>query len=385
MKSYLIDLECTKCGSRNSAEVLQNLCACGGPLFPRYDLKRIAGVVTREDFSYRVHSLWRYKELLPIRNEANQVSLFEGFSPLIESRTIARELGMYSLSFKDESYNPTASFKARGLSVAVSRAKELGAQDIALPTAGNAGGAAAAYAARANLRCHVFMPQDTPEVFAAECRAYGAEIRMVGNSITEAARALQPEMKEKGWFDVSTLKEPYRVEGKKTILLELAQQLNWVLPDVILFPTGGGTGIVGCWKACQELQDLGWLHRPKLPRLIAVQAEGCAPIVRAYEQGQDHAEEWQNPKTSAFGLRVPRAIGDFLVLRAVRESNGVALAVSEDAIRAAVSDLAVKEGLFVAPEAGAGLAALRVLLDKSLVQKGENVVLLITGSGLKYS
>lgn len=377
-------LECTKCGAKHSAERLQNLCSCGAPLFPRYDLNRVSAVVSREDFSHRVHSLWRYKELLPLRDEANQVTLFEGFSPLIESRVVHRELGMDSLLFKDESYNPTASFKARGLSVAVSRARELGAQEIALPTAGNAGGAAAAYASRAGLKCHVFMPHDTPAAFASECRAYGADVRMVGNTITEAARAMQPELKEKGWFDVSTLKEPYRVEGKKTILLELAQQLNWVLPDAILFPTGGGTGIVGCWKACLELQELGWLHRPKLPRLIAVQAEGCAPIVRALEQGLDHAPEWKNPKTAALGLRVPRAIGDFLVLRAVRESKGAAVAVSEDAICRACADFATKEGLFVAPEAAAGLAALNELTKKSLVQKGENVVLLLTGSGLKY-
>lgn len=384
MRSYLTHLECTRCGKHAFADSLQNLCTCGAPLFARYDLRRIAAVVSREDFSFRVHSLWRYKELLPVRNPENLVTLYEGFSPLIESRVAGNELGMEHLSFKDESYNPTASFKARGLAVAISRAKELGAREVCLPTAGNAGGAAAAYAARAGLKCHVFMPKDTPTPFAAECRAYGADVRMIDGFISDASLAMQQEMKEKGWFDVSTLKEPYRVEGKKTILLELAQQLNWVLPDVMLFPTGGGTGIVGCWKACQELHELGWLHLPKMPRLIAVQAEGCAPIVRAFEQGLDHAPEWENPRTSALGLRVPKAIGDFLVLRAVRESKGTAIAVSEADLAEASATLAEKEGLFAAPEAATGLAALKQLVHQSLVQKQENVVLLVTGSGLKY-
>lgn len=384
MKSCLTHLECSRCGKEASADTLQNLCSCGSPLFARYDLRRISSIVSREDFGFRVHSLWRYQELLPVRDRENIVSLYEGFSPLIESPVTEKMLGLNHVCFKDESYNPTASFKARGLSVAISKAKELGVKEVCLPTAGNAGGAAAAYAARAGMKCHVFMPRDTPEIFSAECRAYGADVRMIDGFITDASRAMQQEMKEQGWFDVSTLKEPYRVEGKKTILLELAQQMNWALPDWILFPTGGGTGIVGCWKACQELQQLGWLHRSKMPRLVAVQAAGCAPIVRAFQENLDHAPEWQNPNTRALGLRVPKAIGDFLVLRAVRESHGTAIAVSEDAIQEAAAQLAEKEGLFAAPEAAAALAALHQLHQQSLVEKDQTVVLLMTGSGLKY-
>lgn len=268
--------------------------------------------------------------------------------------------------------------------MAVSKAKELGIREIALPTAGNAGGAAAAYAARAGMKCHVFMPQDTPPIFVKECLAYGAHVEFVDGFITDAGKKMREQLDEKGWFDVSTMKEPYRVEGKKTILYELAQQMNWSLPDVILFPTGGGTGMIGAWKALQELKELGWIHRFKMPRLIAVQAEGCAPIVRALEQGLDYAPEWENPVTDASGLRVPKAVGDFLVLRAVRESHGTAVAVSEESISNASHQFSEVEGMFVAPEGAAALAALKKLLVSGLVNKLETVVLLITGSGLKY-
>ena len=384
MNNYLMDLQCTRCGKSCSADRVQNLCACGSPLFARYDLKEIARIVSREDLSFRVHSLWRYKELLPLRDPENAVSLNEGFTPLISSIRLGRSIGLAPLYYKDESLNPTGSFKSRGLSTAVSKAKELGIREIALPTAGNAGVAAAAYAARAGMTCHVFMPKDTPSSFAAECRAYGASVYMVEGAITDAAREMQKHLREKGWFDVSTLKEPYRVEGKKTILYEIAQQLGWTLPDVILFPTGGGTGIVGAWKASLELKELGWLNRFKMPRLIAVQASGCAPIVRALEKGLESAPEWEHPHTFASGLRVPRAIGDFLILRAIRESKGTAVAVSDEAIRKAWQDLGEKEGLFVAPEAAAAWAALQELLAGHLVSKEESVVILITGSGLKY-
>lgn len=357
---------------------------CGAPLFARYDLHGVSRVVSREDFGFRVHSLWRFKELLPVRNPENVISLNEGFTPLISGGRIGKELGMDSLSFKDESMNPTGSFKARGLCLAISKARELGVKEIALPTAGNAGGAAAAYAARAGIRCNVFMPNDTPPLFVNECLAYGAKVELVDGFITDAGQKMRLELKEKGWFDVSTMKEPYRVEGKKTILYELAQQLNWILPDVILFPTGGGTGIVGAWKACQELKELGWINRFKMPRLIVVQAAGCAPIVRAFEKGTDHAPEWEHPATAASGLRVPKTISDFLILKAIRDSKGAAVAVGEDEISKASRQLSETEGMFVAPEAAAALAALRRLIDSGIVDKKEIVVLLFTGCGLKY-
>lgn len=383
--SYLIDLQCAKCAKHYSAEELQNLCECGGPLLACYDLKEVSRLVSKDDLGFRVHSMWRYKELLPVRNPENVITLSEGFTPLLESNRLGPSIGLKSLYFKDESGNPTGSFKARGLCMAVSKAKELGVKEIALPTAGNAGGAAAAYAARGGLGCHVFMPEDTPVLFASECKQYGADLRMVQGVITDAGKAMQPEMEEKGWFNVSTLKEPYRVEGKKTILLELAQQFGWTLPDVIVFPTGGGTGIIAAWKACNELKDLGWLNRFQMPRLVAVQAAGCAPIVRAHKEGSDHAEIWKNPHTFASGLRVPGAVGDFLILRAIRESGGTAIAVTDEEIEAARDELAAEEGIFSCPEGGAAWAALKYLRKLEDIREDERVVLLITGTGLKYA
>ena len=385
MNSYLTDLQCSRCETRYSADQTQNLCVCGAPLFARYDLPQVSRAVSRDEFNYRVHTLWRFKELLPVRNPENIVTLYEGFSPLVASTVLGKSIGLENLYFKDESVNPTGSFKARGLGVAVSKAKELGVAEIALPTAGNAGGAAAAYAARAGMKCHVFMPQDTPSIFAEECKAYGADVRMVDGFITTAGSLMMPELKEKGWFNVSTLKEPYRVEGKKTILYELAQQFGWELPDVILFPTGGGTGIVGAWKAIKELRELGWISRYKTPRLIAVQAAGCAPIVEAYRKGADTADETENPHTFASGLRVPKAVGDFLVLRAVRESKGIAIAIPDESIRVAWLEMSRKEGLYVAPEAAAAWAALKELVQNDVVQKSDRIVIVVTGSGLKYA
>lgn len=384
MKSYLTHLECPRCNKTCDADVLKNLCDCGSPLFPRYDLKEVSQFVSREDFGYRVHSLWRFRELLPVRNLKNIVTLFEGFTPLISADRIGAEFGVQKLILKDESLNPTGSFKARGLCVAISRAKELGVTEVCLPTAGNAGGAAAAYAARAGMKCHVFMPGDTPATFVQECSAFGADVRFVDGTIADAGRAMQSEKNEKGWFDLSTLKEPYRVEGKKTMMYEIAQSLGWDLPDVIIFPTGGGTGIVGAWKAFKELKELGWLNKAKVPRLIAVQAAGCAPIVRAWEEGQESAEEWKNAKTSAWGLRVPKAVADFLMLQAIRESAGAAIAVSEEEIADAVRQVGSKEGMFIAPEAAAGIAAIRELRKRSLVGTEETVILINTGCGIKY-
>ncbi len=385
MNSYMTDLQCSRCGLRYSAEAIQNLCSCGAPLFARYDLAEVSGILSCEDFSHRAHDLWRFRELLPVRLPENMTTLGEGFTPLLSSRSLGRSIGVESLYFKDESLNPTGSFKSRGLSVAVSKAKELGVREVSLPTAGNAGGAAAAYAARAGMKCHVFMPDDTPPLFAKECEFYGADVRMVKGFITTAGNLMMTELKEKGWFNVSTLKEPYRVEGKKTILYELAQQFSWQLPDVILFPTGGGTGIVGAWKAYLELKELGWISRSVMPRLIAVQASGCAPIVEAYEKGLDAAAECENPYTFASGLRVPKAVGDFLILRAVRESGGTAIAVPDDLIRLAWLEMSREEGLFVAPEAAAAWAALKQLVHAGHVERGEKVVILITGSGIKYA
>jgi threonine synthase len=385
MNSYFTHLECSRCSTKYSADQIQNLCACGAPLFARYDLSEVSRVISRNDFGYRVHSLWRFKELLPVRNPENVVSLYEGFSPLLSSQRLGESIGLENLLFKDESMNPTGSFKARGLSVAVSMAKELGVQEIALPTAGNAGGAAAAYAAKAGMKCHVFMPEDTPPIFAEECKAYGADVRMVKGFITTAGNLMMTELKERGWFNVSTLKEPYRVEGKKTILYELAQQFGWDLPDVILFPTGGGTGIVGAWKAIAELKELGWISRSKTPRLIAVQAAGCAPIVDAYQKGLDHAPETENPHTFASGLRVPKAVGDFLILQAVRESKGTAIAIPDETIHAAWMEMAQQEGLYTAPEAAAAWAALKQLVQEDVIHNKDHVVIVLTGSGLKYA
>jgi threonine synthase len=384
VRSYLDKLECSRCKLDYRSDQLHNLCSCGAPLFARYDLARVSKFVSPEDLGFRVHSLWRYWELLPLRGEENCVTLEEGFTPLIESRKLGPAIGLNGLHFKDESPNPTGSFKARGLSVAVSKAKELGVSEIALPSAGNAGSAAAAYAARAGMKCHVFVPEDTPDAFVSECRAYGADVRLVRGYITDAGRAMYADPDFKRWFDVSTCKEPYRVEGKKTILYELVQQLGWKFPDAIVFPTGGGTGIVAAWKACRELQELGWVKRSELPRLFAVQAAGCAPIVRALEQDQESAQPWQNPQTTAWGLRVPKAVADFLILRAIRESGGSALAVSEQEISDATAEMAKQEGLYVAPEAAAAFAALKHFQKMNLVRREDNVVLLLTGSALKY-
>ncbi len=384
MKSYLTHLECPRCNRTYNADILQNLCDCGSPLFPRYDLKEVSQFVSREDFGYRVHSLWRFRELLPVRNLQNVVTLFEGFTPLIATERVGSEIGVQKLILKDESLNPTGSFKARGLSVAISRAKELGVTEVCLPTAGNAGGAAAAYAARAGMKCHVFMPRDTPKTFVEECSVLGADLRLVDGTIADAGRAMQPEKNEKGWFDLSTLKEPYRVEGKKTMMYEIAQSLGWDLPDLIVFPTGGGTGIVGAWKAFKELKELGWLNKAKVPRLVAVQAAGCAPIVRAWEQGKESAEEWKDAKTSAWGLRVPKAVADFLILQAIRESGGVAISVSEEEIAEAVVQVGAKEGMYIAPEAASGVAGIRELRKRDLVGNEETVILINTGCGIKY-
>jgi threonine synthase len=389
-RSYLSHLECTACGLRHEAERLQTVCtACGKVLFARYDLDAVRQAVRPSDFAGRRWDMWRYWELLPVRDAANVISLGEGLTPLVEvRREAAAALGLERgrLQLKDEGQNPTASFKARGLAAAVSRAKELGARSVALPTAGNAGSAAAAYAAAGGLESHLAMPRDVPELNQVEAAVYAAEVMLVDGLISDAGRLIRERAPQNGWFDVSTLREPYRQEGKKTMGIELAEQGGWgeaCLPDVIVYPTGGGTGIVGMRKAFEELEALGWIGRAR-PRMVVVQSEGCAPIVRAFERGERFAEPWQNAQTIAAGLRVPVAIGDYLILDAVRDSGGTAVAVSEQDIRDAQLELGRLAGVYAAPEAAATWAATRALRRSGFLTGDESVVLFCTGMGLKY-
>lgn len=381
--TFLSHLECSLCGRTYDADRPQQMCpTCHRPLLARYDLAA-ARRVGKDRLIGSEPSLWRYRALLPVRDEAHIVSLGEGFTPLLHARRLGEALGMPHLYIKEESLNPTASFKARGLAVAVSRARELGVREMVIPSAGNAAGAAAAYTARAGLRLHVFMPRDVPAPFLAESRALGAEVTLVDGLITDCGREARRLAEEHGWFDLSTLKEPYRLEGKKTMGYELAEQMGWRLPDVIIYPTGGGTGLVGMWKAFAEMAELGWIddHRP---RMVVVQSDGCAPMVRAFLAGEEFATPWEDARTIAAGLRVPAAVGDFLILRAVRESGGTAVAVSDEALIEGQREMGRMEGIFACPEGGATLAALKVLLSEGWIAPEERVVLLNTGSGLKY-
>lgn len=389
-RSYLSHLECTACGIRQDADQLATVCPeCGLVLYARYDLDGVRRSVQPADFAARRWDMWRYWELLPVRDPANVVGLGEGLTPLLRTRReAAAAVGMDrgELWIKDEGANPTASFKARGLSAAVSRARELGVTDVALPSAGNAGSAAAAYAAAAGLRAHVAMPRDVPLTNRVEGAMYGADVTLVDGLINDAGRFIRERVSEHGWFDLSTLKEPYRQEGKKTMGIELAEQGGWgedCLPDVIIYPTGGGTGIVGMWKAFAELETLGWIGARR-PRMVVVQAQGCAPIVRAFEQGADRAEPWENATTAAAGIRVPVAIGDYLILRSVRESGGTAVAVSEDHIRAAQREMGRLAGVYAAPEAAATWAGAQRLRANGFLHGDERVALFSTGMGLKY-
>jgi threonine synthase len=377
-------LECAACGARHEARRLHNLCVeCGKPLLVRYDLEQAARTLTKESLKGRRADLWRYLEVLPVEREENIVSLGEGFTPTLRAARLGERLGLKQLYIKDESQNPTQSFKARGMATAVSMALELGARKLAVPSAGNAAGALAAYASRAGLEAHIFMPKDTPRANVIECEQTGAHVMLMDGLITDCGAEVARRKEREGWFDVSTLKEPYRVEGKKTLGYELAEQLDWQLPDCIIYPTGGGTGLVGMWKAFAEMEALGWIG-DKRPRMVTVQASGCAPIVRAFEEGRRHAEEFQNAETVASGLRVPKAIGDFLVLDALRESGGAAIAVSDAELLAAVREIGAAEGLFVAPEGAACLPALRKLIERGEVKPDERVVLFNTGAGVKY-
>ena len=381
---HVKNLECSACHREYDARRLQNVCTeCGKPLLVRYDLKRIAKFLTRPTLFGRRSDLWRYRELLPVRREDNIVTLGEGWTPLLHARSLGQSLGMSELHVKDESLNPTQSFKARGMSVAVSMAKELGAKKLAAPSAGNAAGALAAYGARAGIGVYLFMPRDTPRANIVECEVAGAHVTLVDGLITDCGAEVARRKESEGWFEVSTLKEPYRVEGKKTLGYEIAEQSGWTLPDAIVYPTGGGTGLVGMWKAFDEMQQLGWIGE-KRPRMITVQAAGCAPIVRAFEAGERFAEPILNATTVASGLRVPQAIGDFLILDAIRESGGTAITVTDDELVEGAKELARTEGIFAAPEGGACVPALRKLLERGEIKPDERVVLFNTGSGIKY-
>jgi threonine synthase len=382
--SYLSHLECGYCGKELEADKVWNLCPeCAKPLLARYDLNAARGKFNKETLAGREPTLWRYHEMLPVRSAKHRLSLGEGYTPLWQADRLGRELEFRGLCLKDEGMNPTTSFKARGLGMAVSRAFELGVSEVSIPSAGNAAGAMSAYAAKAGMRAYVFMPQDVPRPFISECRALGAEVTLVDGLITDCGKVAAELVKKHNRFDVSTLKEPYRIEGKKTMGYEVAEQMDWELPDVIIYPTGGGTGLVGMWKAFAEMEAIGWIGS-KRPRMVSVQSTGCAPMVRAFEQGTEFAEPWQGAKTVADGLRVPAAVGDFLILRALRESNGIAVAVSDDAMMTGANKIGRFEGVFAAPEGGATLAAFEHLRNTGWIAEDETVVLFNTGSGHKY-
>jgi len=379
MSNYLQHLECSKCGETYPHTVPQNVCTvCGKPLLARYALEQLAGVWTRDALLSRPPSLWRYGELLPISDPKDIVTLGETMTPLIHAERLGARFGLTEVWVKDESRLPTGSFKARGLAMAVSKAKSLRLTQLAIPSAGNAATALALYTAAAGITAHIFMPQDTPTFNKETCQLAGANVTLIDGLINDAGRIVAERKADKGWFDVSTLKEPYRVEGKKTMGFELAEQFAWELPDVIIYPTGGGTGIVGMWKGFAELEAIGWIGK-KRPRFISVQSAGCAPIVKAWEEGATEATPWRKAQTVASGLRVPQAIGDFLILEAIRKSNGAAIAVTDDAIREAMQLLPTTEGLLTCPEGAATVAALKQLVAKGMMSPSERVVLFNTG------
>ncbi len=378
-------LECANCHKNYEANQLLNLCGeCGKPLLVRYDLEKAKETLTKDSLASRESNLWRYKEVLPVENVENIVSFGEGWTPLLETKKLAESLPVkLNLFIKDEGQNPTQSFKARGMTAAISMAKELGIKKLAVPSAGNAAGALAAYAARAGMEAFIFMPSDTPKANIIECQQTGANVTLIDGLITDCGAEVARRKDSEGWFDVSTLKEPYRVEGKKTMGYELAEQFKWNLPDVILYPTGGGTGLIGMWKAFDEMEKMGWIGE-KRPRMISVQSLTCAPIVRAFHEGKRFADEFENAETVASGLRVPKAIGDFLIIDALHESHGTAIAVSDEELVKAVKEIGAAEGIFTAPEGAACLPALRTMIEQDLVKENETVVIFNTGAGVKY-
>jgi threonine synthase len=376
-------LECSICGERRKAGQIHNLCECGGPLLVFYDLERAKATWRRDDVATGPCSMWRYAPVLPVRNESSIVSLGEGMTPMRSAGRLGARLGARDLWVKDEGINPTGSFKARGLCCAVSMCVELGIRKVAIPSAGNAASALAAYAAAAGIEAHIFMPRDVPQSNYIECRAFGAHVTLVDGLISDCGRMVAERKDAEGWFDISTLKEPYRIEGKKTMGYEVAEQLGWTLPDAIFYPAGGGVGLIGMWKAFSEMETLGWISGDR-PKMIAVQAEGCQPVVRAFQRGESNTGFWENAHTVAAGLRVPKPLGDVLMLDAIRKSGGTAIAVNDEELLDASLELAANEGIFAAPEGGACVAALRKLLSNGFLRPDEKIVLFNTGVGLKY-
>jgi len=380
---YVSHLECPKCNETyDSGQVIQ-LCKCGAPLLVRYDLKKVKASLQKEDLAIRKPDLWRYRELLPVEKEENIICLGEGMTPLLPMKKLGPEIGIPNLYMKDEGLIPTGTFKARGAAVGVSRAKELGIEILAMPTNGNAGASWAAYCAPAGIKAFIVMPKDAPPIPRGECAITGAALYLVEGLISDAGKIVAQAVADYGWFDASTLKEPYRIEGKKTMGLEIAEQMDWQLPDVILYPTGGGVGIIGIYKALLELKELGWISG-KLPRLVAVQSTGCAPIVKAWEEKKTESEFWDNAETVAFGITVPKALGDFLVLDAIYKTDGCAVAIDDSDILKAEEMIASREGTFICPEGASTLSATIELAKKGWIKPEDKVVLLNTGSGMKY-
>jgi threonine synthase len=382
--SYLTHLECPKCHKEYSPDEVQQLCHCGSPLLVRYNLEEAKANFTKETLVSRENSLWRYHEVLPVKNPGNVVTLGEGMTPFVQMEKLGQHIDIPNLFIKDEGIIPTGSFKTRGASVGISKAKEIGVKQLAMPTNGNAGAAWALYSARAGIKATIVMPVDAPTITRKEVAVSGGDLHLVNGLISDAGKIVGQLVKEQGIYDASTLKEPYRIEGKKTMGYEILEQMNWEVPDVILYPTGGGVGLIGIYKAILELRELGWIKDDKLPRLVAVQAEGCAPIVKAWEEGKTESEFWENSETSAFGINVPKALGDFLVLEGIYATNGCAIAISENDISAAQKEIAQFEGNFICPEGAATFAAARILREKDWIKADETVICLNTGAGIKY-
>jgi threonine synthase len=381
--SLVTHLECSLCTRKFESGKVWNLCECGGPLLVRYDLERMRGMWSIDSFDEEPRSMWRYAPALPVQHDTSIISLGEGMTPLLQAQRTGKRIGASELLIKDEGLNPTGSFKARGLSCAVSMCVELGLRKLAIPSAGNAASALAAYAAAAGLEAWIFMPDDVPQANFIECKSYGANVTLVDGLISDCSRIVAERRELEGWFDISTLKEPYRIEGKKTMGYELAEQLGWELPEAIFYPTGGGVGMIGMWKAFDEMETLGWISS-KRPKMIAVQAEGCQPVVRAFKEAADRTQFWENASTVASGLRVPKPLGDFLVLKAVRESGGTAIAVADRDLIDAGIRLAAEEGIFAAPEGAACIAAAERLIGDGFLKSDDRIVIYNTGSGLKY-
>ena len=381
--NHITHLECSLCGKRHEAGQIQNLCSCGGPLLVRYDLAKAKESWKRESLASAPKTMWRYAPVLPPMNASSIVTLGEGMTPLVHTKRLGERLGAQDLWVKDEGINPTGSFKARGLSCAISMCVELGIKKVAIPSAGNAASAMAAYAAAAGLESYIFMPRDVPQSNFLECKAFGANVTLVDGLISDCGKIVATRKDAEGWFDVSTLKEPYRIEGKKTMGYEVAEQMGWELPDVLFYPAGGGVGMIGMWKAFDEMEALGWIG-PKRPKMICVQSAGCQPVVRAFQQGETRSQFWDHAQTVASGLRVPKPLGDFLILEAVRKSGGTAIAVTDEEMLDAGVELATCEGMFAAPEGGACVAALRKLLAQGFLKPHERIVIYNTGAGLKY-